>query len=245
MWRLPLALAGLMVFLSVGSRANDVTAAVAALVNERDSSTVATALSAAIDSTDATVRAAAARVAAVRNATELVARLRDRLASETDANAAREEIWAIVLAGSPNDIDEVIRLSRTSSRGLDGVITRAISRREDAIELLPKLREIHQSADVSFMTQALWQQPLGLAVASGSRFVGAQDDVDWRALLGALRASGLAMNPNVVAASLGSPSEAIRTDSVWYLVHGYANNPSLLPHHSRRCRRAQRGGQSS
>lgn len=229
MRRLPLALAGLIVFLSVDSRPNDLPASVAALVNERDSSTLATALLAAIDSKDPTVRAAAARVAAVRNVAEVVAKLRDRLASETDADAAREEIWAIVLAGTLNDIDEVIRLSRPLSPGVDGVITRAISRREDAITLLPKLREIHQSADVSFMTQALWQQPLGLAVASGSRFVGAQDDSDWRALLGALRASGLAMTPNVVAASLGSPSEAIRTDSVWYLVHGYANDPSRLP----------------
>ncbi len=78
------------------------------------------------------------------------------------------------------------------------------------------------------MTQAFWQAP-AIAVGSGSRLVGMQDATASKALLRAFRDSTLAMEPNLVAASMSSASEEIRTDSVWYLVHGYSPDASKLP----------------
>ena len=201
---------------------------IASLVNETDASRVVAPLSLAIDSTDPLVRAAAARVVAVRNVTTLLPRLRDRLTRETDSNAAREEVRALVIGGDTKDVDFAIASTRSLPHGIDEVIARAISRRRDALELLPRLRELHVSPDAAFMTQMVWQVPT-LSVVAGARFVGTQDAVAWRALLDALRTSAVVIEPNVIAASLNSPLEEIRTASIWYLVHGYAPDPSKLP----------------
>ena len=202
-------------------------ASVAAWVMQTEAP-AADATASAIDSGDPLVRATAARVIATRNWAVAIPALRDRLAREDDPNAAREEVRALVLAGQPVDVDFAIESTRRLPRGIDQVLARAVSRRSDAIDLLPKLRAIHVDPDSAFMVQAFWSNAPG-AVAAGARFAGAADAIAWRALLEAMRDSGLAMEPNVIAASLNSPSEPIRVECVWYLVHGYALEPARLP----------------
>lgn len=200
---------------------------IAALVDEADAAKLPEPLTAALASPEALVRATAARVAAVRNAAAVLPALRERLASESDPNAAREEVRALVILGEPADVERAIAATRKLPGGIDDVIADAAARRSDAFEVLPKLRAAGIEPDSRFMTQALWQRPI-LAVAAGARFVGARDAAAWRSLLTALRSSSVAMQPGVLAASLDSGSEEIRAASVWYLVHGYAEVPSKI-----------------
>ncbi|HYS52478.1 MAG TPA: hypothetical protein VER58_01775 [Thermoanaerobaculia bacterium] len=74
---------------------------------------------------------------------QLIPKVRDRLAVENDTSAAREEVRALVIGGERTDVDRAIAVTRSMSRGIDTVIMRAIARRADAIDLLPTLREIH------------------------------------------------------------------------------------------------------
>jgi TonB family protein len=200
---------------------------IAALVDESDAARASAMLTAAIASPDALTRATAARVATVRNVPALLPLLRERLPIESEPNAAREETRALVILGEPADVDLAIAATRKLPRGIDFVIAQAVARRGDAFELVTKLRAAQIDVDASFMTLALWQRP-NFAAGAGSRFVGRGDAALWRALLVALRHSNVAMPAGVLAASLNSPSEEIRTASVWYLVHGYAGYPERI-----------------
>src|SRR5438128_10772882 len=131
-------------------RADETPASVAARVGDKDVATLVAALSSAIDSSDPLARATAARIVTIRNLSQLIAKIRDRLAVETDTSAAREEVRALVISGERNDVDRAIAMTRSMSRGIDTVIMRAVARRADAIDLLPTLREIHVSPDAAF-----------------------------------------------------------------------------------------------
>ena len=126
-----------------GVRGDETPASVAARVGDKDVSALVAALSSAIDSPDPLARATAARIVAIRNLSQLIPKVRDRLAVENDTSAAREEVRALVIGGERTDVDRAIAMTRSMSRGIDTVIMRAIARRADAIDLLPTLREIH------------------------------------------------------------------------------------------------------
>jgi TonB family protein len=202
-------------------------AEVAALVDETDGAKLSATLTAAIASPNALTRATAARVATIRNVPVLLPLLRERLPIESDTDAAREETRALVILGEPADVDLAIAATRKLPRGIDFVIAQAAARRGDAFELVAKLRAAKIDLDASFMILALWQRPV-IAAGAGARFVGRGDAASWRALLNALRQSTLVMPAGVLAASLNSSSEEIRTASVWYLVHGYAGDPAKI-----------------
>src|SRR5437764_6564443 len=179
-------------------------------------------LSTALDAQDPLVRAAAARVVTVRNLTAMLPKLRDAVARETDAGAQREEVRAIVILGTPADIE------RVATPAMLDIVARAAARRADAYDLyVDKLRPLGFAADADFFTQALWQRGNAI-VGVSARTLGRGDGADWRALLRAMRSSAVAMDSNVFAVSLNGPYEEIRTQSVWYLVHGYAFDPSKI-----------------
>jgi TonB family protein len=193
-----------------------------------ESADPAAELATAIEAPDPLVRATAARVAAVRNVAAVLPQLRDALARETDPNAAREEIRALVLVGDAGDVDRAAAAARTLPTGAVDVVARAVARRADAYDLyIAKLRPLGFAADAAFFTQSLWQRGK-LPVSVGARTLGNGNPADWHALLRALRESGLAMDDNVLSVAVNASSEQIRTDSIWYLVHGFAFDPKQI-----------------
>src|SRR5262245_47934702 len=85
-------------------------------------------LTAGLQARDALTRATAARVIAVRGERALVPALRETLTNETDPNAAREEIRALVLAGSDDDIDFAAGAAAKFPPRMDGVLADALAR---------------------------------------------------------------------------------------------------------------------
>src|SRR5437773_8763165 len=79
-------------------------------------------LTAGLQSPDALARATAARVTAVRGEKALVPALRQALANETNGDAAREEIRALVLTGTDDDIDFAAQATAKFPPRMDGVL---------------------------------------------------------------------------------------------------------------------------
>lgn len=218
----------LLAFPAATAIADDTAAAIALLVNEPDAGIIATSVGPALAARDGVTRAAAARVTLVRGVTAVLPQLRQALASETDSDAAREEVRALVVLGTAADVDLARDTTRTLPPAIDEVIAAAVSRRPDAFEIYAaNLRDHGYTPDATFFTQALWRRPAA-AVAAGSRLLGMRDAAAWRALLTSMRASHLAMPPGVIGASLNMPVEDMRTASVWYLVRSYVPDPSLI-----------------
>ncbi|MEA2337275.1 MAG: hypothetical protein QOE82_1282, partial [Thermoanaerobaculia bacterium] len=167
--------------------------------------------------------------ALVRGLTSVLPQIREALAIETDPDAAREEVRALVVLGEPSDVDRAHAATRKLAPAIDDVIARAVARRSDAFEIYRTvLREQGYVADEAFFTQAFWDQPGAAIGVAGSRLLGMRDAAGWRALLASLRESHLALLPGILAVSLDAPSEEIRTASVWYLVRSYVPDPSQI-----------------
>ncbi len=218
----------LLILVAITASAGETTASLALLVNEKEAAAVAVRVAPALAATDAVTRAVASRVALVRGLTDVLPQIRDALAVESDSSAAREEVRALVILGDPADIDRTRAATRKFAPAIDDVIARAAARRTDAFDIyVSVLRASGFVPDASFFTQALWRRP-SAAIAVGSRLLGMRDAAGWSALLAAISDAHLAMQPDVLAASLNMPSEEIRTASVWYLVHAYVPDPTMI-----------------
>jgi TonB family protein len=218
----------LLAFLATTAIADDTPASVALLVNEANADIVAARLGPALAAKDSVTRAAVARVALVRGLTSVLPELRTALTTETDPDAAREEVRALVVLGDAADVDRARDATRKLPPAIDDVIAVAVSRRPDAFDIYAtNLREHGYVPDTTFFTQALWRRPAA-SIAAGSRLLGMHDSAGWRALLTAMRESHLAMTPGVLGASLNMTVEDIRTTSVWYLVRSYVPDPTLI-----------------
>jgi len=218
----------LLALLSTTAIADETPASVALLVNDADAQAVAVRIAPALSAKDSIMRAAASRVALVRGLTSVVPQLRTALATETDPDAAREEVRALIILGDAADVDRARDATRKLPPAIDDVIAVAVSRRPDAFDIYASdLREHGYVPDIAFFTQALWRRPVA-GIAAGSRLLGMRDAAGWRALLTAMREAHLAMQPGVLSASLNMPVEDIRTASVWYLVRSYVPDPTLI-----------------
>lgn len=215
-------------FCAAAAAADTTPAATAFLVNETDATAVTTGVTTALASPDPLTRATAARVALVRNATLVLPQLRDMVRTETDLNAQREVLRAVVMLGDASDIDLALRAVEHARWPAMEVVARAIARRDDAIEqLFERLRPAGFAADADFFNSALWQRQT-MAIVAGSRLIGLRDGESWRALLQTMLDSNLALPGTIVGASLNSAGEDIRTASVWYLVDALAFDPSRI-----------------
>lgn len=216
-------------FLAVGVSAQT-PYSVALLTQERDEAVAAESLQAALRSGVPLVRATAARVIAVRGATALLPPLREQLEAETDATAAREVIRAMGLLGTKEDIAAAARVSSRWPRSMDDALAAAVARRggTNAIDSYGAiLRATRMRNHAEFFRLSLWGVPNFIGYA-GSRLLAAGDEAGWRGLLDALVYSNIALDPGVLAASLDTDAEAIRSASVWYLIGGYAADPAVL-----------------
>jgi len=218
----------LLAFLATAASADDTAASIALLVNDANAGAISARVGPALASKDNVTRAAAARVALVRGLTNVLPQIRDALSAESDPDAAREEVRALVILGDAADIDRARAATRKLPPAIDDVITRAVSRRLDAFDVYATtLRGQGFVPTASFFTQALWRHP-ATGIAAGSRLLGMHDGAGWSALLTSLRESQLAMQPGVMGASLNMPVEEIRVASVWYLIRSYLPDPSLI-----------------
>ena len=203
---------------------------VATLVRQTDEASLIKELTAALRSDVPLVRATAARVITVRGVTALLPTLREVSAAESDAIAVREEIRALGLLGDDGDVAAAVQAASRWPEGMDDALALAVARRE-ALNALgaytAKLRATRMSNFTELFRLALWGHP-ELASVVGSRLLATADERGWRGVLEALEDSAIAMNAGVMAASLASSSEDIRSASVWFLVRAYALNPAAM-----------------
>ncbi len=228
--RIPAVIA-LTMFASLAAAAERSVSDIAYLVNESDAASIVEPLRMAIASTDALTRTTAARVAMVRNVSALVPLLREQLARESDAIAAREEIRALALLGGDDDVDAAIAAAAKWPASVDEALADAIARRGglEAIQIyVKKLRALRNIDRSDFFRLALWGRAAS-STAAGAMLLGRNDEEGWRALLSTMTAANAAMNGSVIAAGFKSASESIRSDSVWYVARGYAGDPSRIP----------------
>src|SRR6185503_17385102 len=115
---------------------------------------------------------------------------------------------------------------------MDDAAADAVARRGLSAETLDlyfsKLAKSRMTSARAFFRQATWGHPEALPLAS-SRLIAAADVKGWAGLLAVLKDSGKVPAGELMAVSLGSPSEDLRTESVWYLVRGYALDPARIP----------------
>lgn len=204
---------------------------VASLVHQSDERLLSDALETALESSEPLVRATAARVIAVRGLHQFLPRLREKLLTEGDAVTAREQIRALTLLGNDDDVVMALKAAARWPSDMDDALALAVARRGSGADVLKiylsTLRESRMRNASEFFRVALWGRADLIAI-TGSRLVGAGDERGWRGVLRALTDSNVAMNGGVMASSLSSPSEDIRTASLWYLVKGYAPQPQSM-----------------
>lgn len=220
---------------------------VALLTQERDEAVAAEPLQAALRSGVPLVRATAARVIAVRGTTALLPALRDQLEAETDATAAREVIRAMGLLGTQEDIAAAARVSSRWPVSMDDALAAAVARRgaANALESYGAvLRATRMRNHAEFFRLSLWGVPNFIGYA-GSRMLATSDEAGWRGLVDALEYSNIALDSGVLAASLDTDAEAIRSASVWYAIRGYSADPAAIPPAVREKLAAPRGELSS
>lgn len=204
-----------------------VAAQVAFLVNEP--SVDPGALTAALKSADDVERATAARVAAVRAIDGVVPQLRDALASETVAETAREEMRALVLLGSDDDVAFAASHLAKFPSSIDGDFAETLGRlgAPRAIDLY--LRHASRLRNtLPPVGLALWGRS-NQATLTASRILGASDRYGFQRVLDASKESSVPLEAGILAAALRSKSSEIVTDTLWYLIEMYAENPAALP----------------
>lgn len=184
---------------------------------------------AGLHSPGALTRATAARVATVRNLAELLPLIRETLASEKDAVAAREEIRALALVGTEADVAAAAAQSAKWPAPMDDALADAIARRgEPALDLYHStLAGSRMVTHSEFFRQLLWPRS-GMLPVVASRVLGWHDAKAWKGLLGTAFESQAAMPAGVMAASVAMPDDEIRFASVWYLIRGYAVDPAAI-----------------
>lgn len=203
---------------------------IARLVHQADEASLNEPLTGALRSPVPLVRATAARVVAVRGLTGLLPMLREIVATEADATANREQIRALGLLGDDDDIAAAVRAAARWPEGMDNALAVAVARRGGvrAIDAYSsKVRTTRMNNAMEFFRVALWGHA-DLIPYAGSRILGMTDERGWRGILGALEESGAAMSAGVMASSLASSSEDIRSASVWFLVRSYAIEPPAM-----------------
>jgi protein TonB len=204
-------------FLALSLSAQDAPS-IAMLV--RDPALDAARVQSVLGATDPLVRATAARVATVRGVTGALPRIREVLATEKNAEAAREQIRALVINGSEEDVAfAATQLARFPS-SIDSDFSEAIARRgapaatELYLKYQPQLRDVRP-----FVMQSLFGRPAEIH-ATTLRFIVANDARAVRTLIDGARAAKMPVNAEVIAAALQSSSSEIRAAAMWDLAEG-------------------------
>jgi TonB family protein len=182
----------------------------------------------ALKSDNPGVRAAAARVINTCSVASRLSDVEQALRSETDLEAAREEIRAAVALGSRDD-DLVFGAAARFGGRLDERMAMAIARSRGFaavplyFERFNSLRLGHFDIRSFFLiaTRGNGQQLL----AAGAMALGRGDQEAWAAILDA--AAGIKTPPTspVLLAALTSPESRLRGETAWYLARSYCEAP--------------------
>ncbi|HJQ41026.1 MAG TPA: energy transducer TonB [Thermoanaerobaculia bacterium] len=219
-----------LLLLATAAFADPTPYSVATLIHEKDDAALTAPLTAALQSSAPLVRATAARVVAVRGLKPLLPLLRERVGTEADATAAREEIRALALLGESDDVALATQSAARWPASMDQALGLAVARRggRDAVDsYVSMLRKTRMKNVTEYFRIAMWGRP-NLIGYAGSRLLAANDERGWRGLLDALEESQVGMDGGVLSASLTSESEELRAASIWYLVRAYAFDPSKI-----------------
>jgi TonB family protein len=191
---------------------------------------VAPRLTAGLQSPDSLTRATAARVTAVRGERALVPVLRETLANETNADAAREEIRALVLTGSDDDIDFAARAAAKFPSRMDGVLADAIARLGPrGLSLYPMVvKPLRRIGDESnFFRLALWQSN-DASTTIAAKLLDDGDERGWCALIDGAGDDGR-IPPDAFMTALGSTAANIRLTTSHCLLRRYARDHTQVP----------------
>lgn len=175
-------------------------------------------LATAVAATDPLTRATAARVTTVRGVAGVMPRVREALAAETNAEAAREQVRALTILGGEEDVAFAAKHLPKFPASIDADFTEAIARRgaPDAAGLClryaPTLRRTSPS-----LLHALWGRA-ELAGATAAKLIGGNDTRALRALLDASLLSKTELEPGVLVGAFEAPSTEMRAAAIWYLV---------------------------
>ena len=200
------------------------------LVLEEDAGKLVAGINAGLESNDALTRATAARVATVRAVADVVPQLSARLATESDAVAARELIRGIAILGGESYADQLMAASARFPAGMDAALADAYARR-GAIDLyFSKLRELRSTGD--FFETALWGRPQ-LYTVTAAKLVGRGDEAGLRSFFATMREAKIDVDANVLSAALDAQTETTRTVAVWHVVMAYAGQGERVPQRMR------------
>jgi len=219
-----------IIFLAaLSATADQNPAAIARLVASRDD--IAPALTQALKSPDALTRATAARVAAVRVEQPILDSIREALSSEQNADAAREEIRALILLGTDDDIDVATKAASRFPPRMDGVVADAIARlgAPRAIDLYADhVRPLRRLGDESnFFRVALWNTP-DQVERIAKKLIDDGDERGWCELMSADGCDRVLL-PDTWSAALNSSAVAIRAAAAHALVARYAADREHFP----------------
>lgn len=183
-------------------------------------------LTKAIADADPLTRATAARVITMRGVTGVLANVRDALASETNADAAREQVRALAILGTEEDVAFAAKHLPKFPASIDVDFSEAIARRGAPAATTLYLRYAPALRRASpFVQHALWGRP-NLANATITKLLGANDVRALRAMLDALLTSEAALDPEVLSAVLEAASPEMRAAAIWYVVERQAEIPA-------------------
>ena len=176
------------------------------------------------------VRAAAARVANVTASTSLLPELLKALATETDGEAAGEELAAVAALGGPARDADLLAVARKEPRfAADVAAALGRARGRSALDHLPSLRALS-------LTSAQLGRFLDLATAgaeglepAASAALRERDAVAWAAVLQTARSQHVPLSDGVLISSLGSSSSHVRAATYWHLqlASGWQPSPVL------------------
>lgn len=159
------------------------------------------------------MRATAARIAAVRGLKPVLPALREALAAETDADTAREELRALILLGTDEDVALAVKTAAKYPPRMDAAVADAIARlgppRATDLYLATVRNLRHISDETNFFTLALWGHR-ELLTPTAARVLGSADARGWRELLSAADDAQVPVAPTVLSAAFGSSQPAIR-----------------------------------
>ena len=183
-----------------------------------DATIDAAQLTKAISSSDKLTRATAARVATVRGIEAVLPAVREAIVNEQDTEVAREQIRALAILGTSEDVALAAKQLARFPASIDSDFAEAVARRGAPasttlyVTHLPALRH-----PASAVKHELWGRS-AIASTTAARLLGANDLRGFAATLEAMVQANLPLDPGVVSTALGSESKEIREEVVWFLV---------------------------
>ena len=201
--------------------------AVALLVQHAHDPRVAARLKTALSDEMPMVRAVAARVTVVGSLADLLPDLKSTLTTETDADAAREEMRAVCTLGGPAADSEALAQTKRFSGRLDGAYVRVLGRLR-GIAAIPayfsSLRlelSLTQTDRRAFFRRAFDRSGPDALVVAGSYAVSHKAANDWQAILAVAADCGVVLQEGILLAALRAEDAVLRGEAAWYSAKSY------------------------